>query len=157
MSNLIIFIITIALGVLIIAATVNYIGDVLTNSRTNAEAAAYINGAQQIAGAIAVNAANGDGIPTDVDELVTNKLLSGIPAVKARSASNEWVIDSTNRLVTLNLADLTKDAGVCERINKNSGATGMDATDGTIAAIGSQIYACVPGASGAPQVFQFKF
>ncbi len=157
MSNLVIFILTIALSVLIIGLTVNYMGDVLTNSRTSAEASGYVNSAQQIAAAISINVANGDGVPADVDALVTTKLLSGVPNVKSRTAANEWVIDGTNRLVSIALADATADAKVCERINKNAGATGMDETSGTVAAIGSFLYACVPGSAGAPPAFQFKF
>lgn len=161
MFSLIISIVAIALVVVLAAATMYYGGDALTQGRTSAEAASYVTAAQQIGGAAVMHTSTLATTPADVAALVTSNTLSGVPNVKSRTALNEWVLGTgTPRLITINLAGLpATNLKLCEQINKNAGGTGMDATAGTVATIGTLAYACVPGAIPAtdPQVFQFKF
>lgn len=161
MFSLIISIVSIALVVVLAAATMYYGGDALTQGRTSAEASSYVTAAQQIGGAAVMHISTNATAPADVAALVTGNTLSGVPNVKSRSATNEWAIgNGTPRLITINLAGTpASNLKLCEQINKNAGATGMDAGNGTVAAITTLAYACVPGATPAtdPQVFQFKY
>lgn len=164
MGNLIISIVSIALIVIVSLATMNYLGDTTTQGRTSAEAAAYVNNASQIGGAATMYAATEAAAPADVPALVTSSHLSSVPNVKSRSASNEWtlvpaVAGTSPRMLTINLAGTpASNQKLCEQINKNAGGAAMDATTGTVAALGALAYACVAGASGTdPQIFQFKY
>ncbi len=164
MGNLIITIVSIALIVVVSLATMSYLGDTTTQGRTSADAAAFVNTASQISGAATMFAATESAAPADVAALVTSNHLSSIPNVKSRSATNEWtlvpaVAGTSPRMVTINLAGTpASNQQLCNQINKNAGGTGMDATSGTVAAMGALAYACVAGASGTdPQVFQFKY
>lgn len=167
MFSLIISIVSIALVVVLAAATMYYGGDALSQGRSSAEASAYVTAAQQIGGAAVMHASTQSSSPANVAALVTSNNLSGIPNVKSRvEGTNEWqlvaaVAGTSPRMLTINLAGAPADnLKLCEQINKNAGATaGIDATNGSIAALGALPYACVPGATPAtdPQVFQFKY
>lgn len=165
MFSLIISIVSIALIVAVTAATMYYGGDGLSQGRATAEASAYVTAAQQIGGAATMHAATQPAPATTVDQLVTSTNLSGIPNVKSRVAgTNEWTIvpavaGTSPRMLTINLAGTPSvNERLCHFINAAAGATGMDANNGTIAALATFPYACVAGATGTdPQVFQFKF
>lgn len=161
MFSLIISIVSIALVVALAAATMHYGGDALTQGRTSAEASSYVTAAQQIGGAAVMHISTNGTVPADVATLVTGGTLSGIPNVKSRDASNEWVLGTgTPRLISIKLAGTpASNLKLCDQINKNAGATGMDAVNGSIASVGTLAYACIPGTVPAtdPQVFQFKF
>lgn len=166
MFSLIISIVSIALVVVLAAATMYYGGDALSQGRSSAEASAYVTAGQQIGGAAVMHISTQPAPPTTVADLVTSGNLSGIPNVKSRVVgTNEWTlvpaVAGTNpRMVTINLAGTdTSNQKLCEQINKNAGAATADlsATTGTVAALGDLPYACIPGAASAPQVFQFKY
>lgn len=161
MFSLIITIVSIALVVALIAATAYYGGDALSQGRNSADAAAYVTSAQQITAAALMRISNGDPAPTALSDLTGDNLLSAVPNVKSRVAgTNDWTFDNgTPRMVTINLAGTAAgNQKLCEQINKNAGATGMDATNGTVASIANYTYGCVPGAdSSAPQIFQYKY
>lgn len=165
MFSLIISIVSIALVVALAAATMYYGGDALSQGRSSADATAYVTAAQQIGGAAVMHISTQPANPATVADLVTSNNLSGIPNVKSRvEGTNEWtlvdaVAGTSPRMLTINLAGTpASNQKVCDQINKNAGATGMDATNGTVAALGSLPYACVAGATGTdPQIFQFKY
>jgi len=166
MFSLIISIVSIALVVVLAAATMYYGGDALTKGRSSAEASAYVTAAQQIGGAAVMHITTQPAAPAAVADLVTSNNLSGVPNVKSRdAATNEWqlvaaVAGTSPRMLTINLAGTpASNLQLCEQINKNAGGTGMDATNGSVATLGALPYACVPGATPAtdPQVFQFKY
>ena len=165
MSSLIIAIISIVLIVAVAGATMYYGGDNLTQGRSSADAAAYVSGAQQISGAAVMHISTQPAAPTSVADLVTSGNLSGVPNVKSRVAgTNEWtlvdaVAGTSPRMITINLAGTpASNLKLCNQINTNAGATGMDSATGVIAAIDTLPYACVAGATGTdPQVFQFKY
>lgn len=164
MFSLIISIVSIALVVVLAAATMYYGGDALSQGRSSAEASAYVSAAQQIGGAAVMHSSTQPAPATTVAELVTSNHLNGVPSVKSRvEGTNEWTLSAAGaspRMLTINLAgEPAGNQKLCEQINKNAGATGMDATNGTIAALASLPYACVPGATPTTdaQVFQFKY
>ena len=165
MFSLIISIVSIALVVALAAATMYYGGDALSQGRSSADASSYVTAAQQIGGAAVMHINTQPAAPTTVADLVTSNNLSGVPNVKSRvEGTNEWtmvpaVAGTSPRMLTIKLAGApASNQKLCDQINKNAGATGMDATNGTIATIGSFPYACVPGSTGTdPQVFQFKY
>jgi hypothetical protein len=81
MFSLIITIVSIALVVALVAATMYHGGDTLTQGRASAQASAYVTGAEQIAGAYQMNQAlNGPEI-LKARDLVTAKMLSSVPAL----------------------------------------------------------------------------
>ncbi|MFN9470811.1 hypothetical protein [Acidovorax sp.] len=164
MYSLLISVIAIALTVAVAAASMYYGGDSLTQGRSAADATAYVTAAQQISGAAVMYQTTESAAPADVAALVTAGNLNGVPSVKSRSATNEWtlvaaVAGTSPRMLSINLAGApATNQKLCDTINKNAGATGMDATTGTVTAIAANPYACVPGASGTdPQVFQYKY
>ena len=106
MFSLIITIISIALVVALVAATMYHGGDVLTQGRTEADAAAFVAGAQQITGAASMHlalegtAALGDGAAGIKTALVDTSYLSSVPSVEG-----EWISLTANSLV----AEVTSD------------------------------------------------
>lgn len=164
MFSLVITVISIALMVALAGAGMYYGGDSMTQGRSAADATSYVTAAQQISGAAVMYQTSESAAPADVAALVTAGNLNGIPSVKSRSATNEWtlvpaVAGTSPRMLTINLAGTpAANQKLCDTVNKNAGATGMDATNGSVAAIGTNPYACVPGAGGTdPQVFQYKY
>lgn len=81
MFSLIITIISIALVVALVAATMYHGGDVLSEGRSEADAAGLVAGAQQITGAAAMHLALEGQAAADIDALVTAKYLSSVPSI----------------------------------------------------------------------------
>ena len=164
MFSLIITIISIALVVALIAATAYYGGDTLTEGRNSADAAAYVAGGQQIAGATHAYIINKGTHPADMDDLVLENLLISPPNVKSRSVTNEWVFDTLGegekRIVKIKFAGEREDnQKLCEKINRNAGASGIDSDTGAVtpAQAESMHYACVDFSAELPQVFIYKY
>lgn len=88
MFSLIISIVAIALVVALVAATMYHGGDVLTSGRNRADAAAFVTGAQQIAGAAQMFLSLEGSLPTsingasDATSLVTKGYLATVPDIK---------------------------------------------------------------------------
>ncbi|KVP16993.1 hypothetical protein [Burkholderia ubonensis] len=161
MFSLIITIVSIALVVALVAATMYNGGDTLTSGRTSADAAAFVTGAQQVAGAqvmhlslnsVAATTVSGGAAGTD---LVADKFLASAPVVKGGT----WALDTANKLVTNTVAS----AAVCNQINKSAGLTAAKTADATdtddamvvVAADFANLpYGCV---TGATPTFQFKY
>ncbi len=123
MFSLIITIISIALVVALVAATMYHGGDVLSEGRAEADAAAVVAGAQQISGAatmqLALDAAN-----TDLAGLVTAKYLSSIPSIPG-GETTDWTLNTTTKTVSIGTGVLS------------------DAVCDAIAADGNSAYGCV--------------
>lgn len=143
MFSLIITIVSIALVVALVAATMYHGGDTLTQGRTTADAAAFVSGGQQIAGAQVMRLSLVGTEAADVATLITDKYLSSAPVIQGSA----WVIDTANNLLT---STVTEDA-VCIAINKSAGFA--DATAVDAATVGSQSYGCV----NSTRAFQFKY
>jgi hypothetical protein len=79
MFSLIITIVSIALVVALVAATMYHGGDTLTQGRTTADAAAFVSGAQQIGGAQVMHISLESAPAADVAGLVTDKYLAWTP------------------------------------------------------------------------------
>lgn len=139
MFNLIIAIVSIALIVATVAATMYHGGDTLTTGRANADAAAVIAGAQQVSGAAVMFQSLESASPANLAELVTKKYLASEPNVEGIA------LDFAGKLVTA--TGLSKEA--CTAVNKNAGADTPEA----VTVIGDLPYACVTS-TGA---FSFKF
>lgn len=131
MFSLIITIISIALVVALVAATMYHGGDVLTQGRVEADAAGVVAGAQQITGAAAMHLALAGKAAADVNALVTAKYLSSVPSIEGT-----WGALGANSLTATNLSD-----AVCD----------------SLAADGSDTYGCVKGATDAENTFSFKY
>lgn len=80
MFSLIISIVSIALVVALVAATMYHGGDTLTQGRDRAEAAELVSGAQQVSGAASMHLALVGTEPADVAALVTAQYLTSAPA-----------------------------------------------------------------------------
>ena len=151
MFSLIITIVSIALVVALVAATMYHGGDTLTQGRVTADAAAFVSGAQQIAGAqvmhlslegVAATTVTGGAAGTD---LVLDKYLASAPVVKGGA----WTLDTTNKLVT-NVA--TTDA-VCTQLNKSAGVDAAKLSSAVATDFANLAYGCV----SATKTFQFKY
>jgi len=151
MFSLIIAIVSIALVVALVAATMYHGGDTLTQGRTTADAAAFVSGAQQIAGAqvmhlsldgVAASSVSGGTAGTD---LVLDKYLASSPVVKGAA----WGLDTTNKLVT---NTVTADA-VCTQINKSAGVAAAKQSAAAVADFAGLPYGC----ESATKTFQFKY
>ncbi|KVP16988.1 hypothetical protein [Burkholderia ubonensis] len=155
MFSLIITIVSIALVVALVAATMYNGGDTLTSGRTSADAAAFVTGAQQIAGAqvmhmslnsVPATTISGGAVGTD---LVLDKFLASAPVVKADATKGGWVLDTVNRLVT----NVTASSAVCAQINKTAG---VDSTK--LATAVPADYANLPyGCDTTKNTLQFKY
>lgn len=117
MFSLIITIVSIALVVALVAATMYYGGDTLTQGRNSADAAAFVTGAQQISGAVQLHRALESEDPADVAALQASGHLNGAPVVKG----TPLVFDTATGTVT---STVTSDA-VCEAINTQSNGNGI--------------------------------
>jgi hypothetical protein len=144
MFSLIITIISIALVVALIAATMYYGGSSLSQGTSAADAAAFVSGAQQISGAIALFKAVPPGgvnnvMPVavnavavgvaDTTTLIGSGFLTSAPIVKQTLAIDKWTI--TGKTLTMTV----KAPEVCT----------------TLAAQGAGLYTCALG------VFTFNY
>jgi hypothetical protein len=153
MFTLIIAIISIALIVATIAATMYHGGDTLTQGRTAADAAAFVTGAQQISGAevmhlslTSVDATTVSGGTAGTD-LVLDQYLNSAPVVKGGA----WALDTVNKLVTSTVTD----SAVCIQINK---AAGLDPVTADANAVVAADFANLPyGCVSTGRAFQFKY
>ena len=80
MFSLIITIISIALVAALAVATIYYGGESFKNNGVKAAAARVVNGGSQINGAVEAFKATTGTVPSSLDDLVTSKFLSVIPA-----------------------------------------------------------------------------
>jgi hypothetical protein len=149
MFSLIITIVSIALVVALVAATMYHGGDTLTQGRTTADAAAFVSGAQQIGGAQVMHISLESTPAADVPALVTAKYLASAPVVKSTAAG--WSLDNSAKLVKA--VALTED--VCLQINKTAGVPKAKLDTKTVVAAD---FAALPyGCDTATKEFQFKF
>jgi hypothetical protein len=153
MFTLIIAIISIALIVATIAATMYHGGDTLTQGRTAADAAAFVTGAQQISGAEVMHLSLTSVEATTVSggaagsDLVVDKYLNSAPVVKG----GVWAIDTVNKLVT----NTVTDPAVCIQINR---AAGLDPVKADANAVVAADFANLPyGCVSTGLAFQFKY
>jgi len=116
MFSLIITIVSIALVVALVAATMYYGGDTLTQGRTQADAAAFVAGAQQITGAASMFIALEGAAPADIDALVTQNYLSSLPSAEF-AAGETWDLDTGARTLTAVVAS----ADVCTELEARGG------------------------------------
>ena len=142
MFSLIITIVSIALVVALVAATMYHGGDTLTQGRTTADAAAFVSGAQQVGGAAVMYQSLESQPAADVAAL-TPKYLASAPVVKGTALALGKV--GNQNVVT---SEVTS-ADVCTQINKTAGA----ATPEAVTDIGALAYGCITNG----KTFQFKF
>lgn len=158
MFALIIAIISIALIVATIAATMYHGGDTLTQGRNRADAAAVISGAQQVGGAAVMFLSLEGTSAANVAELVSSNYLSSAPdvdtlelagaAAPATPVAVPANVDApAARLLT---ATIATDA-VCQAINQAAGAANPASVDGD--GIDALPYGCVT----TGRTFVFKF
>lgn len=145
MFSLIITIVSIALVVALVAATMYSGGDTLNQGRSRADAAAFVNGGQQVGGAAAMHVAMEGAAPADVQALVNKKYLATVPAVKGSGLT----LDAAGKKVTSSVTSRE----VCLQINKAAGVTDtFDPATGTsvavdAAALNGFIYGCTAAAA----------
>jgi len=144
MFSLIITIVSIALVVALVAATMYHGGDTLTQGRTTADAAAFVSGAQQVGGAAVMYLSLESQEATSVDQLVTKAYLASAPVVKGTALAIPANAADAN-IVSSTVAD----AAVCEQINKTAGATDPK----NVADITGLAYGCITNGLK----FQFKY
>jgi len=129
MFSLIITIISIALVVALVAATMYHGGDVLTEGRTEADAAAFVAGAQQISGAAAMylalegQAATGIDGAADSATLVGKSYLSSVPSIPNAEVGDAWALTASTVTAPVNSAD------VCTALADDNSDTYTCATD----------------------------
>lgn len=155
MFSLIITIVSIALVVALVAATMYHGGDTLTQGRAKADAAAFVSGAQQVSGAAVMYQSLEGAEPSNIEALVTGKYLSSIPTVKNGTGSALNIVEiGGQRVVQAGVAA----QDVCEAVNKSAGLS--DAQAATTAAantVPAGAFGCYsPGAAGEYS-FVFKF
>ena len=141
MFSLIITIVSIALVVALVAATMYHGGDTLTQGRNSADASAYVNGAQQVAAAAVMQDTTTGALPADAAAQVAGKFLTSIPVVKGVTPA----IDGVAR--TISYTGVTP--AVCTQINSNAGS----ATPSAQLDLAGVTYGCIT----ATKVFSFKF
>ena len=122
MFSLIITIISIALVVALVAATMYYGGSALNQGTVKADASGFVAGAQQIAAALTMNETDGLGSPKAllvasgngsedydyINTLIANNYLATVPVVKAGALNTQ---DSTADVATTWLLNNAYDAG----------------------------------------------
>lgn len=160
MFSLIITIISIALVAALAVATLYYGGNTLSQGRLGAQAAAYVTGAQQIAGAsimyittepagATIYAVLDDSHPIR-DDTNGAPYLNGIPSLPE---GGNWTLvagDSTATPATVNrVTALLDNVALCEQINKNVGFTTAEAAHVGQAEANDKPYACINSADGA--------
>lgn len=144
MFSLIITIVSIALVVALVAATMSYGGDTLTEGRNRADAAAFVTAGQQIAGAIQLYSALEGKLPANMEALTTdNKYLTSVPVVKGTDVNFDT--DDKTVTATVNTDD------VCAAINRQAGLGGETGTG--VTALTTSNYGCISGT----KLFTFKY
>jgi len=138
MFSLIITIISIALVVALVAATMYYGGSALSQGSDAADAAGLISGAQQIVAAVNLHNQLQGSEPANVAALVTAKFLSQVPVTAAGST---WTLDTGARTVSISGAEAVFSDALCARINADVGA----------------VYSCTAGADAAPNTFTLSY
>ncbi len=154
MFSLIITIVSIALVVALVAATMYHGGDTLTQGRTTADAAAFVSGAQQIGGAAVMHLSLESAEAADVATLISKKYLASAPVVKGTA----WAIDTAANLVS----STVDSAEVCSQINKSAGLKAADTadaadTDGALVVVAGEFASKAYGCVTATKAFQFKY
>lgn len=148
MFSLIITIVSIALVVALVAATMYHGGDTLTQGRTTAEAAAFVSGAQQVGGAAVMYLSLEGAASADVAALVTGKYLASNPVVKGTAFA--LATDTGGFNVVSSTVDSDE---VCTAINKSSGVASAKQGSAAEADFANLAYGCV----SADKTFQFKY
>ena len=142
MFSLIITIVSIALVVALVAATMYHGGDTLTQGRTTADAAAFVSGAQQIGGAQVMHLSLLSTEAADVAALVAADFLASAPVVKGAA----WTISTADNTVN----SVVETDAVCTQINTTAGY----ADPAAVTAIASdKPYGCINGT----KAFSFKY
>ena len=152
MFSLIITIVSIALVVALVAATMYHGGDTLTQGRVTADAAAFVSGAQQVGGAATMYLSLEGSAPADVAALVTKSYLASAPVVKGDALSLAKDTAGHNIVKSANVSD-----AVCEQINKSAGVAAAKQKTAAEGDFASLAYGCVIGATDAENTFQFKY
>lgn len=159
MFSLIITIVSIALVVALVAATMYHGGDTLTQGRVTADAAAFVSGAQQIAGAQTMHLSLTSELATTVSggaagtDLVLDKFLASAPVVKGGA----WSL-ATAGLVT----SVVDTDAICQQINVSAGLkaanTAADTdTDTALVVVDTDFADKAYGCVTAGKTFQFKY
>jgi hypothetical protein len=115
MFNLIIVIISIALGAVVTLASVSYLGDAFSEGSAQAKANEVLTQGQQIMAAVDLYRAKTGGTPADMDALVTDYL---------KSAPADWTLTNTTGDISLTFTVATDD--ICTAINDGVGGTPCD-------------------------------
>lgn len=112
MFGLVVTIIAVALAAALAVATIYMGGDAFNNGKTKAETATYVNQAQQVSGAVDFFVAREGRLPSSVDELQPDYLMS-MP--KPPTDKGEWDIDGVGLSLQVDNTDTCKD------VNEESG------------------------------------
>ena len=143
MFSLIITIVSIALVVALVAATMYNGGDTLTQGRTSADASAFVNGAQQVAAALVMYDTTKGAPALNLAALtLDSKFLTSVPVVKGATPS----FNTTTRVVEYATG---ANVAVCEQINRNAGS----ATPTAQVDLVGLTYGCIT----LTKVVQFKY
>lgn len=118
MFSLIITIVSIALVVALVAATMYHGGDTLTQGRNTAEAAAFLTGAEQIAGGFKMYEALQGVKPNSLQALVDGAFLKSAP--QGMELVVPGMMDSFSAYVRS--TDL-KSLALCQSLDKDAGRT----------------------------------
>ena len=158
MFSLIITIVSIALVVALVAATMYHGGDTLTQGRVTADAAAFVSGAQQIAGAQTMHLSLTSKLATTVSggvagtDLVVDKFLASAPVVKG----GDWSL-ATAGLVT----SVVDTAAICQQINVSAGLKNGDTaaadSDTALVVVDADFVNKAYGCVTADTTFKFKY
>lgn len=147
MFSLIITIVSIALVVALVAATMYSGGDTLTQGRARADASAYISGAQQISAAAIVYSSNEGATPTSLADLKAKNYMTATPTLPGGSA------------YTIAFGTRTIDATVtsretCTQINKAARITD-DGVTTSVTIPATSAYGC--SVAGTTYAFSYKY
>ena len=160
MFSLIITIVSIALVVALVAATMYHGGDTLTQGRVTADAAAFVSGAQQVGGAATMYLSLEGSAPADVAALVTKSYLASAPVVKGTALALATEVIGTK---TVNTVESTvTSAAVCQQINKAAGITAANTaaagdTDSALVVVANDLGNVAYGCLSASSQFTFKY
>ena len=150
MFSLIITIISIALVVALVAATMYYGGDTLNQGRAQADAATLVSAAQQITGAVQMHVALEASQPADLAALVNADYLSSVPA----ALDGVFTLSTANKTLT---APVTSD-DVCAILEADGGDVyGCVESVGTDTVFGTADDVAFVAGTSATRVFGFKY
>ncbi len=154
MFSLIITIVSIALVVALVAATMYHGGDTLTQGRTTADAAAFVSGAQQVGGAAVMHLSLVGTEAATVQALVDADYLASAPVVEGGA----WAIDTA----TNTISSVVTSAAVCNQINLTAGLTAATTaaaadTDSALVVASGDFANLAYGCVTATKTFQFKY